>query len=284
VVLLNYGTPLRSVVLLIILISVALLWTGMVTGENTPPRVTIQTPEEGASLALTVTVSGKATDAEGFDIDSYVEARWNDWEWFRLPNTPADGNGSIVFGELVNLDFHAPGEHLLQVRAFDSELYSDVEEVVVTVRDLADLVVLPTDITILREDADPVGMYDVSVVIHNQGGEDVPDVEVVLKVDGQILGSQVIDVIEASTQTRVSFNVDLGEGNVTVQVLAFSLQPVDEKSETNNEAQRSLTLKSPGDDGVGTSTILFATGIVILFIVVVLVVLYLYAVVVSRKD
>ena len=98
--------PVRPRNLLIVALSIILIVIvlGMsAAGENTPPTVEIKIPKEGASLGMTVTVSGKARDAEGFNIASSVEARWNDWEWFPLPVTPADGNASMVFGEMVYL-------------------------------------------------------------------------------------------------------------------------------------------------------------------------------------
>ena len=62
-----------------------------VGAENTPPQVTIETPSEGAELGMAVVVSGTATDEEGFNTSSYVEMRWNDWEWFVLPSNPGGG-------------------------------------------------------------------------------------------------------------------------------------------------------------------------------------------------
>jgi len=259
---------------------IALLVCVTAAGENTPPRVAVDTPEEGASLALIVTVSGKATDTEGFNIDSYVEARWNDWEWFRLPNTPADGNRSIVFGEMVNLDFHAPGDHLLQVRAFDGELYSGVAKVNVTVRDLVDIVILPTDITRDPDSEKEEEEVTFFVVVHNQGGEDVAEVEVVLSMNGTVLGRHVVDMIGAGSQTTIEFPAVVRPGVASIHASAFSLQPVEEKSLVNNEAQRTFTFSEPEPEGYAWSS-LAAGGLVLVLILAVVVYL---AVVVSRKD
>jgi hypothetical protein len=269
--------------LLLFVVATALLCTGA-TGENTPPSVQLLTPHEGDSLALSVTVSGKATDVEGFNISSYVEARWNDWEWFDLPITPADGGLSIVFGEMVNLDFHAPGDHTLHVRACDGELFSETVSVEVTVRDLPDLVILPSDITMDPRDVREGERTAVSVVVRNQGGEDVPDVEVTLMSDGVELDSLILDAVLAGSEAFASFEVGPEEGNVTFRASAYSLQPVDERSEANNEAQRSFTVGPPVAEGDDWDRGMLVTGMAVLAVAVVLVALYAYAVVTSRKD
>ncbi len=221
---------------------------GTVSGaENSAPTVEVQTPVEGATLGLTVTVSGKATDAEGFNIYSYVEARWNDWEWFRLPNTPADGNRSIVFGEMVNLDWHSPGGHLLQVRAFDGELHSEVSEVNVTVRDLPDLVILPTYISLDPDYVEGDGLVRFNVVVENQGGEEIPDVQVRLMIEGVEKDGFLLGVIEADSRKTVVLNTELPAGTFEITVSAYSLQVVEERSLENNEAGRTFTFPESED-------------------------------------
>lgn len=274
---------LLSLPILLIVLAIAVI--GMtVAGENTPPTVVMHTPGEGADLGLTVIVSGNATDGEGFNISAYVEARWNDWEWFLLPATPADEGRSIIFGEMVNLNWHSPGEHLLQVRAFDGELYSEVAQVTVTVRDLADIVVMPSDITLDPEDARAGDGAKFSVVVRNQGGESVTGVEVVLRMNGSELGRRVIDSIDPHSQAVTVFDVNLERGNFSIVASAFSLQPVEEKSVANNRAERFFKIPAPRDVEDDRSTLLFTFGIALLIIVVLLGVFVLYSVVVSRKD
>ncbi len=274
----------RGAGLLLLLVAAAALLCAAATGENTPPSVQVYTPDEGDSLALSVTVSGKATDAEGFNISSYVEARWNDWEWFDLPNTPADGGLSMVFGEMVNLDFHAPGEHTLHVRAYDGELFSEIVSVRVTVRDLPDLVILPTDITIKPHDVMEGDEAVVHVVVRNQGGEAVPDVEITLFTDGVEVDSRTEPSIVADGEVMVSFKVSPEEGNVTFRAAAYPLQHVDERSEANNEAERTFTVGPPVPEGDDWNRGMLVTGLSVLAVAVVLVALYAYAVVASRKD
>lgn len=269
--------------ILILLVGLAVLAT-VTGGENTAPTVEVHTPVEGAALGLSVTVSGKASDAEGFNIESYVEARWNDWEWFRLPNTPADGNRSIVFGEMVNLDWHSPGGHLLQVRAFDGEMHSAVAEVNVTVRDLPDLVILPTDITIKPGDVMEGDKAIVYVLVRNQGGEDVPEVEVTLYMDGIEVGRRHEASLTAGAEVTVSFKVGPDEGNVTFKASVHSLQTVEEKSHSNNEAERSFPVQPAVTEGDDWNRPILYTGITVLVMAILLVIFYSYSVVTSRQD
>lgn len=219
------------------------------SAENTPPTVTVDMPRANDALAQSVTVSGKATDTEGFNVDSYVEARWNDWEWFRLPITAADGNRSMVFGEMVNLDFHTPGEHTLQVRAFDGELYSGVASVPVTVRDLGDLVVLPTDITAKWGEGAERDRVEFQVVVHNQGGEDIHQVKVVLSIDGVKVDSVTVDAVVAASEETVVFERELERGrSYDVTVSASPGLSAEERSLANNEAQRQFDAPDGEDD------------------------------------
>ena len=281
----NQGFLPRSFILLLLALLTVTLIDCAASGENTPPTVVIDTPKEAASMALTVTISGKATDTEGFNIDSYVEALWNDWEWFTLPNTPTGGNSTLVFGELVNLDWHAPGEHLLQVRAFDGELYSEVAQVNVTVRDLADLVILPTDITMDPKDARVDDRVKFFVVVRNQGGEDVPDVEVVLTMNGNKLGRKLVDRIEANSQATAVFEFSAEKsGDSSLLASVHSLQQIQEKSLINNEAERYFTIQDIEAVEWAIGWGLFGVGLVMAFILFWLAVFIFYRVVVSRKD
>jgi hypothetical protein len=252
------------------------------SGENSPPMVQVHSPTEGDALGLVVTVSGNATDPDGFNFESYVEARWNDWEWFRLPTTPANESMAIVFGEQVNLDFHAPGPHLLCVRAFDGELHGPVFKVNVTVRDLADLVILPDLITLDPADGMEGDAAHFNVVVLNQGGEDVVDVEVVLRSDGTVIGKRTVDLIGADSQSTTSFDIILEEGIIDITASVSSLRPVLEKSLENNEAQRTFDI--PGEPAFDWWEVLPLIGIAILVLVVVLVAIVAYAAIINKKD
>lgn len=219
-------------------------------GENTPPQVAIGTPSDDAVIAQMVTVSGVANDEEGFNVSSYVEARWNDWEWFRLPINPGQDGHILYFGEIVNLDLHAPGPHQIRVRAFDGELYSDIVTVNVTVRDLPDLVILPTDITLDPEDTHSGQSSKIVVMVRNQGGEDIEEVEVVVKIGGEEVGTLVIPLIGAYSEQVARFKHTFGKGNVTVHASTRSLLQTMEKSMANNQADRTFVIPEKEEDEV----------------------------------
>ncbi|GAH38795.1 unnamed protein product, partial [marine sediment metagenome] len=219
-------------------------------GENTPPQVAIGTPSDDAVIAQMVTVSGVANDEEGFNVSSYVEARWNDWEWFRLPINPGQDGHILYFGEIVNLDLHAPGPHRIRVRAFDGELYSDIVTVNVTVRDLPDLVILPTDITLDPEDTFAGQSSKIVVLVRNQGGEDIEEVEVVVKIGEEETGMLVIPLIGAYNEQVARFKHTFGKGNVTVHASARSLLQTMEKSLANNQADRTFVIPEAEEDEV----------------------------------
>jgi len=220
------------------------------SGENSPPQITVGTPSEDAVMALMVTVSGVANDEEGFNVSSYVEAKWNDWEWFRLPINPGQDGQILYFGEIVNLDLHAPGSHQLHVRAYDGELYSETVTVNVTVRDLSDIVILPSDINLDPEDAIAGQSSKIVVLVRNQGGEDIEDVEVVVKIGEEEVGTLTIPLIGAYNEEVAQFKHTFGHGNVTVHASARSLLQTMEKSMTNNQAARTFTITEDEEDGI----------------------------------
>ena len=253
-------------------------------GENTPPQVTVGTPSEGAVTSSLVTVSGSAIDEEGFNVSSYVEARWNDWEWFRLPINPGQDGHMLYFGEMINLDWHAPGPHLLQVRAYDGELYSDIFTVNVTVRDLPDLVILPTDITLDPDDTHAGQGSTIAVLVRNQGGEDIQEVEVVVKIGEDEVGTLVIPLIGAYNEEVARFKHTFGKGEVTVHASARSLLQAVEKSMANNQAERTFLIPEAEEDEIPWEAIASYLTILIAPITVYLYLRYRRGRTPSQKD
>ena len=238
------------VLLLSILGAVALAAGTILVEGNTPPEVVLDTPSEGARLSATVLVTGTATDTEGFNVSSLVEMRWNDWEWFAIASTPAGGGIALYFGESVDLSWHAPGEHNLSVRAFDGELYSEEVNLSVTVRDLPDIVILPTGIRMDPMDAGAGDDADIIITVENQGGEDVPAVEVVLRSGDREVGRKTIGLLPAGGSVDVSFSMELEVGNLTVLATANAKGQVQERSAVNNDAERTFTIEDvDGDSG-----------------------------------
>ncbi|NOQ53718.1 MAG: hypothetical protein GQ558_03830 [Thermoplasmata archaeon] len=243
--------PRRWYRLVPMVMAIAFVAVGMASwGENTPPQVAVGTPSEDAVIAQMVTVSGVANDEEGFNVSSYVEARWNDWEWFRLPINPGQDGHILYFGEIVNLNWHSPGPHNISVRAFDGELYSEIVVVNVTVRDLPDLVILPTDITLDPEDTFAGQSSRIVVLVRNQGGEDIEEVEVVVRIGDEEVGTLVIPLIGAYNEEIARFKHTFGKGNVTVHASALSLLQTTEKSMANNQADRTFTIQEAEDDEI----------------------------------
>jgi hypothetical protein len=252
----------------LVLLALALLCLTPALAENTPPEVDLDTPQEGALLGVTATVSGKATDGEGFNVSSLVEARWNDWEWFTLPSNPGGDGRLLHFGETVDLSWHAPGEHRLIVRAYDGELWSEEVNITVTVRDLPDLVVLPSDITIDPEDAVAGDDAEVVVRVQNQGGEDVSDVRVVLRRGDVELARETIEEVPAQGSSEVRFEFELEEGNLTLSVTVNALGQLMERSQTNNNAERTFVIEADTGEMSVQQLFLLIAIVVVFFLLV----------------
>jgi hypothetical protein len=256
--------------LLLILIAIGAL----VEGQNTPPEIELETPAEGTQMAMLVTVSGTATDAEGFNISSKVEVRWNTWEWFEVPSTPAQGGFALYYGQTVDLQWHAPGEHNLLVRAFDGELYSETVNITVVKRDLPDLVILPMDIMLNPDDGRDGSTVDVVITVHNHGGEDIEDVEVTLFIGDREIGRDVIDTLKATSSEDVSFLIDLEAGNLTIRANANALGQVQETSQANNFAERSFNIPQAEITELSFPQLLLLLSILAIFTIMVLWALY----------
>jgi hypothetical protein len=245
--------------------------TFAITGaaENTPPQVTIETPSDGAELGMAVVVSGTATDTEGFNTSSLVEMRWDDWEWFTLPSNPGGGGTLLSYGEQVNLLWHAPGEHELTVRAFDGELYSEEVTIDVTLRDLPDLVILPSDILIDPPDGKDGDDAEVVVVVRNQGGEKVSDVEVVLRKGDKEIDRVTISKLPASGSRTLRFPIELREGNLTLRASANAMGAIQEKSQANNFAEVSFRIEEEERVATKIQQLTLAVAVAAIFLLLV---------------
>jgi hypothetical protein len=261
-----HRTAAFHLVLLLSFLGAVLLATGVVLVEgNTPPEVVLDTPSDGARLSATVLVTGTASDAEGFNVSSLVEMRWNDWEWFAIASTPAGGGLALYFGESVDLSWHSPGEHSLCIRAYDGDLHSEVVNLSVTVRDLPDIVILPNGIRLDPVDAGAGDEADIVVTVENKGGEDVPDVEVVLRSNDREVGRNVIVLLPAGGSVDVTFSMGLEVGNMTVLATANAKGQVQERSAVNNDAEQTFAIMETDRD-VGNWHVLVAIVVVIVFL------------------
>lgn len=242
----RWGCALGLAMLMALAVAVALLaLSHPAAGENTPPTVEITKPSPGTPLGATAQVNGVARDAEGFNISSLVQLRWDDLAWFTALSTPGDNGSSLSWGTFVDMSPFTPGEHLLSARAFDGELWSAEANITVTVRDLPDLVVFPSDISLDPSDAEADERVDLVVVVHNFGGEDATGVVVRAAWEGTALGAATLDVVPARGNATARLRVSLTEGvsNVTVHVELPA--PQQERSLSNNDAAATFELEGP---------------------------------------
>jgi hypothetical protein len=233
------------VVLAIALTLLALAGAALAAGENTPPTVGIDKPTAGTALGVTAQVNGVARDAEGFNMSSFVQLRWDDLAWFLVLSTPGDNGSTLSYGTFVDMSPFTPGEHLLSARAYDGELWSEEANITVVVRDLPDLVVFPTDVTLDPPDAGPDERADLVVVVHNDGGEDATGVVVRAVWEGTALGEATIGLVPArgTATARIRVALAAGESNVTVHVELPT--PQQERSTSNNDATAAFDIEGP---------------------------------------
>ncbi|NIP33913.1 MAG: hypothetical protein GWN18_03135 [Thermoplasmata archaeon] len=98
------------------------------------------------------------------------------------------------------------------------------------------------------------------------------------------MADTVMDLVDANSEVTVSFKVELEDGNNTMRVSAFSLRQVEERSLSNNEAERSFDIPPPDVTGDNWLLLQFVLGAIVLVVALILVAFWVYAVVMSRKD
>ena len=151
------------------------------------------------------------------------------------------------------------------LRRDHGELYSEEVNLSVAVRDLPDIVILPTGISLDPADASSGDVADIVVTVENQGGEGVPDVEVVLRSGDREVGRRVISHLPAGGSVDVRFSMGLDVGNLTVLATANAKGQVQERSAVNNDAERTFTIEEPDGDE-GNWQVLLAVVVVIVFL------------------
>lgn len=224
--------------------SLAVMALAAGAADDTPPTIELTYPTPGAVLGASLQVRGVAHDAEGFNMSSYVVLWWDDWgEMFKVSSTPADDGFALAYGEIIDLTQFQPGPHHLHARAFDGLLWSVELNVSVTLRDLADLVVFPSDITL-----DPKGVEDgerahVVVVVHNTGGEDATDVVVSALRNGTLIGETVLDRVGARGNATARIPWEAQAGDVYITVTVEGPPGLQERSTRNNDATGRFNVK-----------------------------------------
>ena len=153
-----------------------------------------------------------------------------------------------------------------------------------TLRVLPDLVVMPTYISLDTGDGASGDEVDLVLVVRIQGGWAVGEVEVTFEVDGEEAGKTTIGAIGVYATAKATLVVTLEAGNMTVRASAYSVEPIEEKSLQNNEAETIFVIEE-GEDGPEFGELLPAIAVVIIGVVIFLAALMLYVVVVgSQKD
>jgi hypothetical protein len=220
--------------------------------EDTPPTIEMTYPTTGAVLGASLQVRGVAHDAEGFNMSSYVVLWWDDWgEMFKASSTPADNGFALAYGEIIDLTKFQPGPHNLYARAFDGLLWSVELNVSVTLRDLADLVVFPPDISLDPRDVEGGQRAHVVVVVHNTGGEDATDVVVRALRNGTLIGERTVPRVGARGNVTVRIPWEAQEGEVYVTVTVEGPAGLQERSTQNNDATEAFDVPEESAFKVG---------------------------------
>jgi len=219
--------------------------------EDTPPTIELTFPTQGAVLGASLQVRGVAHDAEGFNVSSYVVLWWDDWgEMFKASSTPAD-NWTLSYGEIIDLTKFRPGPHDLHAQAYDGLLWSVELNVSVTIRDLADLVVFPPDITLDPRDVEDGQRARVVVVVHNTGGEDAANVTVRALRNGTLIGETTVPLIGARANATVRIPWEAQAGEVYITVTVEGPAGMLERSTLNNDATEAFKVPEASTFKVG---------------------------------
>jgi len=221
-------------------------------GADTPPTIELTYPTQGAVLGASLQVRGVAHDAEGFNMSSYVVLWWDDWgEMFKVSSTPADDGHALSYGEIIDLTKFRPGAHNLHARAFDGMLWSVELNVSVTLRDLADLVVFPSEIALSPKDVEDGERAHVAVVVYNTGGEDANDVVVRALRNGTLIGETVLPRVSARGNATARIPWEAQAGDVYITVTVEGPAGLQERSTQNNDATEQFKVPEGPEFKVG---------------------------------
>lgn len=97
-----------------------------INNENSIPKISVVTPEDGEIIQDIITFQGTASDEDGDDTIIAVQISIDNGVWKRIEETTA---WSYDWNSLLLID----GEHLVRIRAFDGIDYSIIHEIELTV-------------------------------------------------------------------------------------------------------------------------------------------------------
>lgn len=218
--------------------------TVRVENQQEPPHVTIEAPEDGASVDGTVDVRGQASDPDGDQLT--VEVRVDDGDW-----QEASGASSWTFS--WDTSDVSGGEHTLQARVFDGidHAHSDVRNV--TVGDTAGSA-LRVAILAPQEGATVDGTVEIQGNATDPGG-DLQAVEVRIdrgdwhQADGTTTWNHSWDTTKAEDGSHVIEARALGPdepGPSTVRIIEVANQDEPLEKASSNQAPE-LTVDTPQD-------------------------------------
>jgi len=100
--------------------------------ENYQPMVVVISPKQGDKVEGEIEVSGEAADPDYWDKIEYIEYRIDEGEWSR-----ATGTNQWSFN--IDMKSLENGEHVIYVRAYDGELYSEEAKLTIEVNNPPDM-------------------------------------------------------------------------------------------------------------------------------------------------
>lgn len=116
----------------LMLVAVALLLAG--SAAAAPPSVTIESPDEGATVQGNVTINGTANDPDTYGSVSEVEVRIDNGTWMTANDTSGlTGTPWSTWNLTWNTSAYAAGNHTITARATDNTGETSTDTVNVTV-------------------------------------------------------------------------------------------------------------------------------------------------------
>ncbi|MCK4614319.1 MAG: SBBP repeat-containing protein [Thermoplasmata archaeon] len=139
--------------------------TLIVENENVKPEVTIDYPEDYSEVTGLVTITGSASDEDGDETIEEVEVSIDGGGWEGV-------SGTTSWSYDWDTTQYADGEYTLKFRAFDGTDYSDVEELILIVKNEIDNI--KPEVTIIS----PIHNSDVSGEVYCSGRASDDDGEI----------------------------------------------------------------------------------------------------------
>ena len=224
---------------------------------NRAPEVTITSPEDGEELSDTITIEGTATDEDGDETIESVELSLDSDEWMEVSGTDT-WTYDLDTTELED------GEHIIAVRAYDGEEYSEVVTITMNIANgegNEEKNAIPT-ITVLSPFANSTvsGLVSISVRAEDEDGDG--DIQ---RVEFSINGSAWQGLNGAGVWSYTWDSETISDGVYVLSFRAF------DGTEYSKVSEMTVTIANGGDsddddDGIDTNILLGAGGLVVVII------------------